>query len=210
MSLWYIGAPCYAIENARWHDFCMIVNSHDNSAFEGNGVEFNWNWIEHQRMHHDTYFEELEVHKTSRVYVYNSGLGGDGEVNVHGYKLGVDAGLLSVLPLEVCHKLTDAEKMVGQQGGHAIIESYYRPVFTIDTDNYPHVQLEYTTSVFDPITGTMKRGDNKSDMDDTGMGECDMCGEAIPEHSITNNEQGAVGDCCYEEEEEYEGDENNE
>lgn len=191
MSLWYIGDPCYAINNDKWGEFCDILSKHKNDALEGHGIEFDWNWIQHQRIHHETYFEELEVEQTSRVYVYNSGLGGDGQVNVHGYKLGVDAGLLSVLPLEVCHRLTDAEKTEGQHGSsHAIVEARFRPVFDIDTNNFPNITLD--------INGSIQH-------DTTGMSECDECGEWCYDNNMMTTTDGDYkGDCCYEEDEEGE------
>ena len=105
MSVWYIGDPCYAIEDERWHEFCEIMwakkddlkkqsGSDNYDPFEGDGFSFNWEWI-----------DEDGDERTNRVYVYNSGLGGDGTVNVQG-GLCVDAGLLSVMPIGLCKGLT--------------------------------------------------------------------------------------------------------
>jgi hypothetical protein len=170
MSLWYIGDPCYAIDDYTWGEFCDEVFNFKNDAREGDGIEFNW--------------------ETHRVCVYNSGLGGDGQVNVHGYQLSVDAGLLSVLPIEVCRLLSDAEKTEGQQVGHAIVEARFRPVFDIDTNNFPHITLD--------INGSIKH-------DTTGMSQCDRCGEWCAEYDMTTDDCYLLGnDCCYEEKEEGE------
>jgi hypothetical protein len=175
VSLWYIGDPCYAIDDNTWGEFCELIYKQE-SGLEGEGIEFDW-----------------EQH---RVYVYNSGLGGDGSISLGEHKLSVDAGLLSVLPLEVCRRLSDAEKTEGEHGSHSIIESYYRPVFSISTDEFPHVTLEYTT-----FTDGVGR-QNITISDTADHNECDECGEWIHTNNMVwTNHQGAVGyDCCYEEE----------
>ena len=188
MTLWYVGDPCYAINNDTWQDFCDILSKYNNNAFEGDGVQFGW-----------------EGH---RVYVYNSGLGGDGSITLGEHRLGVDAGLLSVLPLEVCERLSDEEKTEGEHGCHSIIDSHFRPVFDISTDEFPHVVLEYTTSVFNPTTGYIERGKNITLKDDTGYAECDVCGEWETDFNMMyNNNQGAACGMCYEEDEEDEDEE---
>ena len=213
MSLWYIGDPCYAIGNESmhsplsdsWGDFSDEM--YKRGSLEGDGVEFDWAWIDNrcrtmiQPCHNspinsdcacgcEEYFADCPQDKrgTSRVYVYNSGLGGDGQVNVHGYQLGVDAGLLSVLPIEACYKLSNID--AGQHEGYAIVDAKFRPVFDIDTDNFPHITLD--------INGSIKH-------DTTDHTECDVCGEWQNDMNIMyNDHQGAVGDCCYEEEQEDE------
>ena len=186
MTLWYVGDPCYAINDDTWSDFCDILSKHSNDALEREGVEFDW-----------------EVQNAMRrVYVYNSGLGGDGSITLGPHRLCVDAGLLSVLPLEVCERLPDEQKTEGEHGCHSIINSFYRPVFDITTDEFPNVTLEYTTSVFDALTGTMKRGDNITLNDTTGHSECDVCGEWESDNDMMYNEnQGAACHRCYEEDE---------
>jgi hypothetical protein len=216
MSLWYIGDPCYAIGNESmhsplsdsWDDFCERLKGKED-ALKGSGVEFNWHWIDNRcrtmiepypkpffsvnsacACGCEEYFADCPQDKrgTSRVYVYNSGLGGDGQVNVHGYQLGVDTGMLSVLPIEVCYKLKDID--VGQYNGYAIVDARFRPVFDIDTDNFPHISLQIG---------------NEIDNDTTGMSECDKCGEWCAEHDMTTDDGYLLGnDCCYEEKEEGE------
>jgi len=212
MSLWYIGDPCYAIGNESmhsplndsWGEFCDEI--YKRGSLEGDGVEFDWAWIDNRcrtmKAPHmmglsqcacgcEEYFADCPQDKrgTSRVYVYNSGLGGDGQVNVHGYKLGVDAGLLSVLPIEACYKLSNID--AGQHEGYAIVDAKFRPVFDIDTDDFPHITLD--------INGSIEH-------DTTGMSECDVCGKWENDMNIMcNNNQGAACYACYEEDEdEYE------
>ena len=141
----------------------------NHDPLEGDGISFNWEWV-----------DEDGDERTNRVYVYNSGLGGDGVVNVQG-GLCVDAGLLSVMPIGLCKGLT--ETSVGNHRCHAVVESQFRPVFDIDTDNHPHVRLTI---------------DGKIEDDNTGYQECDECGEwKLEADIIWSNTQGAVGDCCY-------------
>ena len=180
MSVWYIGDPGYAIENERWHEFLQIMRDKEkllkavaydenHDPLEGDGLSFNWEWI-----------DEDGDERTNRVYVYRSGLGGDGIVNVQG-GLCVDAGLLSVMPIGLCKRLT--ETSVGNHGCHAVVESQFRPVFDIDTDNHPHIVLTI---------------DGEIQQDNTGYQECDECGEwKLEADIIWSNTQGAVGDCCY-------------
>ena len=219
MTLWYVGDPCYAINEETWQNFCDILSNYNHAALEGDGVQFSWNWIDNKcrtRVSDDDaecacgceeYFADCPQDKTgtSRVYVYNSGLGGDGSINLGNHRLGVDAGLLSVLPLEVCHRLTDAEKTEGEHGCHSIIDSHYRPVFDITTDEFPHVTLEYTESVFNPQTGFIERGKTITLNDTSDHTECDVCGEWENDcNMMYNNHQGAACYACYEEEEEEE------
>tara|TARA_R100000734_G_C3318898_1_gene113696 strand:+ start:4237 stop:5157 length:921 start_codon:yes stop_codon:yes gene_type:complete len=109
---WYIGDPCYAINDYYWDDFCNEVSKFSRSELEGNGVEFEF--------------------IGSQCYVYNSGLGGDGSFKIHGRKFNVDGGLVSVLPARLVNE--------DIQGGH-MVRSRLRPVFDIDTNHYPHITL---------------------------------------------------------------------
>ena len=169
MSLWYIGDPCYAIEDDRWSEFCDMIGRFKSEALEGSGIEFKWYWIDEEG--------DERVH---RVRVYNSGLGGDGSFELHGYKFSVDAGLLSVLPIEICGELSNEEKTVGAHGGYAIVDARFRPVWEINTDHFPHISLD--------INGTIQTVTD-------GYEECDACGEMTYENNMVyNDHQGAV--CC--------------
>jgi hypothetical protein len=179
MSVWYIGDPCYAIEDERWQEFVETAHAKekelkregygDSDPFEGDGLSFNWEWI-----------DEDGDERTNRVYVYNSGLGGDGSVHIQG-GLCVDAGWLSVMPIGLCKGLIGTS--VGNHGCHAVVDSQFRPVFDIDTHNHPHIRLTIDGEIED---------------DNYGYRECDECGEwKLDAEIIWSNTQGAVGDCCY-------------
>ena len=163
---WYIGDPHHAIHEYQWDDFIGYTTKQIETkkytrtyALEGNGVELEW--------------------KGYKVYLYNSGLGGDGSVNVHGHKLSIDTGMLSVLPIAVCN---------GDMNGGSFVRSFMRPVFHIDTDNFPHVTLTlegYTAH------------------DDMGKVECDGCDERWDDNDMQTDANGS-NLCfeCYEEVEE--------
>ena len=158
---WYVGDPCYAISKYLWQDFCDKVNTHSHDALEGDGVEF-----------------DFSGHK---AYVYNSGLGGDGSFTVKGLDFCVDSGMLSVLPA----------RLVGGdcKGGH-MVRSRLRPVFEIDTNNFPHISLSFSGSTQFVTAGHI---------------ECDSCGEWRVDWDILSNNDGeTVCVECYEEEEEGE------
>ena len=157
-----MGDPCYAISDYFWQDFCDKVNTYSHDALEGDGVEFDFNG--------------------HRVYVYNSGLGGDGSFTVKGLRFGGDAGLLSVLPARLGGKPTHG-------GGH-MVRSRLRPVFDIDTNNFPHISLSFSGS---------------TQFVNDGYTECDGCGEwRMNNDTWSNNDGETVCVECYEEEEEGE------
>ena len=88
---YYVGDPCYVIDDNRWDEFCNQLFSKDSRGYP---VDIKW------ELDGDTY--DIEV--------WNSP-GGDG---VWGFSqsdslgnsvsLGVDAGLLAVVPVECCEK----------------------------------------------------------------------------------------------------------
>tara|TARA_R100000406_G_scaffold23452_2_gene14905 strand:+ start:10478 stop:11395 length:918 start_codon:yes stop_codon:yes gene_type:complete len=159
---WYIGDPCYAINDHFWDDFCKEVSKFSHDGLEGDGIEFEF--------------------MGNKCYVYNSGLGGDGSFNVHGREFCVDAGLVSVLPA----RLVDEDR----QGGH-MVRSRLRPVFDIDTNNFPHITLTL---------------DGDTQFANGGHLECDGCGEwRMINDTWSNNDGETVCVECEEEEdvEEY-------
>jgi hypothetical protein len=160
---WYVGDPCYAIANHHWMDFVDEVSKFSHDALEGNGVEFDWKY----------------GHK---AYVYNSGLGGDGSFKLHGLQFRVDAGLVSVLPAAVVSNESVA-------GGH-MVRSRLRPVFDIDTNNFPHITMT--------LSGSTQFANG-------GHLECDGCGEWRMVNDTWSNPDGeTVCVECYEEEDEGE------
>lgn len=82
---WWVGDPCYAIPDSRWEEFCNLLFA--KSDYKNNSWPVFLDW-EHDG---DTYCLEI----------WNSP-GGDGVWRFPwGVSLGVDAGLLSVLPEDV-------------------------------------------------------------------------------------------------------------
>jgi len=159
---WYIGDPCYAINDYLWGDFCDKVSKFSHDALEGTGIEFEF--------------------MGNQCYVYNSGLGGDGSFNVHGRKFAVDAGLVSVLPA----RIVDDENI---RSGH-IVRSRLRPVFDIDTNNFPHITLTL---------------DGNTQFANGGHLECDGCGEwRMINDTWSNNDGETVCVECHPEEDEEE------
>jgi hypothetical protein len=142
LSQYYIGDPCYAIEDSEWYEFIKKIPN-DIGQY---GVKFEW--------------------KTYPVTVYNSGLGGDGVVNVGGHSLGVDSGLICVMPASLCRE---------DMSGGEIVECKHRPVFQTDADDYPNVVL-----TIDGETYYMT----------DGYEECDYCGVHYPEASLVTDADG--------------------
>tara|TARA_R110001632_G_scaffold1417_13_gene6281 strand:- start:1158 stop:2066 length:909 start_codon:yes stop_codon:yes gene_type:complete len=152
---WYIGDPCYAIADHQWDEFTNNIPTDD--TLEGNGIEFEWKY-------------------GFKAYVYNSGLGGDGSVNVHGHKLSVDTGMLSVLPIAICNN---------DMNGGAVVRSLMRPVFDIDTDNFPHVTLTFN---------------GNTAHDNLDKVECDDCDEWWDDNDMQTDAKGnTLCYQCYEE-----------
>lgn len=95
---YYVGDPCYVIDNERWDTFCELLWERERKAGSRyGGVHISW----------ATRGGEEDV-----VFVVSSP-GGDGEWNFNmtddmGQKvsLGVDAGLLAVVPIELCEDET--------------------------------------------------------------------------------------------------------
>lgn len=87
---YYVGDPCYVIDNDRWSDFCELL-----WKTKRDGVYIPWATRDGEEDH---------------VYVVSSP-GGDGTWNFDmtddmGQKvsLGVDAGLLAIVPIELCER----------------------------------------------------------------------------------------------------------
>jgi len=113
---WYVGDPCYAIDDERWHLFCERLfavehNERFNGRDKSNGPLYIL-WRQKER--HYSY--ETKYNHTAEVW---SSPGGDGtwefrEKDDLGNKisLGVDAGLLAVIPVSICE-----ENSVGDDSG---------------------------------------------------------------------------------------------
>ena len=160
---WYVGDPCYAINNHFWQDFCDEVSKFSHDALEGTGVNF--------------------VFHGTECSIYNSGLGGDGSFTVKGLEFKVDSGMLSVLPA----RLVSNDCV----GGHRI-RSRLRPVFDTDTNN-PHISLCFngdTQFVSDGHTECDGCGEWRMDNDtwsnNDGETVCVECYEEEEEGEVTD------------------------
>ena len=124
---WYVGDPCYVIDEERWHIFCdrlFAVEHHlKETGGDGDGPK-NIRWSTKDR--HNSYGD------TVNVEVRHSP-GGDGCWSFDyrddlGKKisLGVDAGLLAIVPVELCESAT-----VGDNSGAWFVD---RP--TLETEGH--------------------------------------------------------------------------
>ena len=124
---WYVGDPCYVIDEERWHIFCdrlFAVEHHlKETGGETDGPK-NIRWSTKDR--HNSYGN------TVNVEVRHSP-GGDGCWSFDyrddlGKKisLGVDAGLLAIVPVELCESAT-----VGDNSGAWFVD---RP--TLETEGH--------------------------------------------------------------------------
>jgi hypothetical protein len=93
----YVGDPCYVIDDDRWHDFCkMLWAKQEESPHNPYGVSLRW---------------PLRDGSKVDVQVFDSP-GGDGSwefdnlLDDEGNKvsLAVDAGLLAIVPIEACER----------------------------------------------------------------------------------------------------------
>ena len=127
---WYVGDPCYAIDGERWHLFCeRLFAVEHNEKFNGRGnsngpLYIKWSVKEL----HNSY--ESKYHHTAEVW---SSPGGDGCWNFderddlgNKIRLGVDAGLLAVIPVSICE-----ENIVGDDSGAWFVN---KP--TLETDGH--------------------------------------------------------------------------
>lgn len=153
---WYIGDPCYALDEIYYQELCDKTK---DISIGDNG---------------------LDVTLTNgRITVYNSGLGGDGEVKIADYSLLVDSGMLCVMPANMVRHNPD---------GGEIIRAKFRPVFETNADNFPPVMLTIDKDVY-----TMTEG----------FTDCDYCGETHRNESMEVDGVGYITcGCEYNENEE--------
>ena len=153
---WYIGDPCYALDKYYYED---LIDATNDKSIGDNGLDV-----------------ELP---NGRITVYNSGLGGDGEVKIADYSLCVDSGLLCVMSADMVRHNPD---------GGEIIRAKFRPVFETNADNFPPVMLTIDKDVY-----TMTEG----------FQDCDYCGETYREETMDVDGVGYITcGCEYNENEE--------
>ena len=124
---WYVGDPCYVIDDERWHIFCDRLFAVEHHLKESGGNEDGPKYIrwstkdKHNSWNHKDIFN-VEVRHSP---------GGDGcwrfdEKDDLGNKisLGVDAGLLAIVPVELCE-----DAIVGDDSGAWFVD---RPTLTTE------------------------------------------------------------------------------
>ena len=84
---YYVGDPCYVIDDARWGEFCDKLFAHSNYHSNA-GCDIEW-----------------KVDGVEYIVETWSSPGGDGVWTFSGMgECGVDAGLLAVVPVEACDR----------------------------------------------------------------------------------------------------------
>lgn len=153
---WYIGDPCYALDKIYYSE---MLDKMSGRSINDNGLDVSLS--------------------NGRVTVYNSGLGGDGEVKIADYSLCVDSGLLCVMSADMVRHNRD---------GGEIIRAKFRPVFETNADHFPPVMLTIDKDVY-----TMTEG----------YTECDYCDEYHSDASMDVDGMGHMTcGCEYNENEE--------
>lgn len=193
MSGYYVGDPCYVIDDARWSDitFCKeyiprIVPGGDFEGLEPKdfcSALYHQHWLDNGRQKTEGRMDAVRVKweqggKTFTVEVHDSP-GGDNTWKFprltddlgREVSLDVDAGLLAVVPLGAC-----AVPNPHEYG--AIFDSY--PILEAWVDGEYRVELNGVTN-------------------DDGCFECEECGDRVHMFDMMGD---GVGPCCYEGEEE--------
>ena len=190
MSGYYVGDPCYVIDDARWSDITFkdyvprIVPDGDFEGLEPKdfcSALFHQHWLNTGKT--EGRMDAVRVKweeggKTFTVEVHDSP-GGDGTWEFpyltddlgREVSLGVDAGLLAIVPLGACSRVTNPED-------YGAIFNHY-PNLEVWVDGEYRVELNGVTN-------------------DDGCFECEECGDRVPMFDMMGD---GVGPCCYEEEE---------
>ena len=174
MTEWnyFVGDPCYVIDDRKWSDFCdALWAKQAEDEKKGNG-RYNYPYI----IEWD-YLDEDESVVSCNIEVWSSPFG-DGSWNfsntvkymsgwVAGKEMGVDAGLLAIVPRECC----DRTDMGGMEYTHefGILFTSY-PELETGEDLGGHVLLQgfHGDDFYECECGTVT-GDNE-------MWWCDGCG----------------------------------
>ena len=111
----YVGDPCYVIDDARWGEFCDLLFA--NEGYHGDNP---------------AYIEWEVDGETYTVECWDSP-GGDGVWQFSGGECGVDAGLLAIVPRECCDRAT-----MGDPAGLGIV---FENEPTLETSNNDYVVI---------------------------------------------------------------------
>jgi len=161
---YYFGDPCYVIPDDDWDDFCNVINDTDYGEFKGYRVAIR-------------------------------GTGGDGGWD--GYYEGsveicVDAGIVAIVPIEVCDPQKVKDVCIGT-GRHGILYEGGFP--DLEIHGYGEV-IEFNGNYF---------GGDECDCGWSGCSEvasyhnghnCDMCGTFISGNCIDWTDHSEYGEVC--------------
>ena len=196
----YVGDPCYVIDDDRWGDFCDLLFKHRN--YDGVSIE----WTQRD--------EDGKLH-TDTVEVWSSPFGDgcwdfDNTVKgmagwVAGTELGVDAGLIAVVPKEMVHKdhIDDVENL-------GILFTCYPELETGEhLGGYVHLNGEHPDGYYECDCGEITDDGQMWWCDNCGSSACDSCGgncycEKCERCGcwFDGSYEDKCEDCIYEEEEE--------
>jgi len=193
---YYVGDPCYVIDDARWSGitFCKdyiprIVPGGDFEGLEPKdfcSALYHQHWLDNGRQKTEGRMDAVNVlweegGKTFVVEVHDSP-GGDARWVFPGLtddlgrrvSLGVDAGLLAIVPLGACSRVTNPEDYGAIFKHRPSLESWVNGDYLVE------------------INGVMN---------DDGCFECEECGRRVPMYDMMDD---GIGPCCYEEDEDDE------
>tara|TARA_R100001443_G_scaffold19528_5_gene31246 strand:- start:2118 stop:2798 length:681 start_codon:yes stop_codon:yes gene_type:complete len=180
---WYVGDPCYVIEDERWYEFCEALNQKEQELKNLNIISNNptITWTREIFSHSP---QKTRISKTIDIY---TDTGGDGSWSwknsaqsmdgwVKGDTIYLDAGIVAIIPREI---LTPAKQEEAGQRNLGILFSGQEPPF-----------LE----VSEHLAGGMRL--DTYDTDDITM--CD-CGQTLDKYYIyyCDNCGNSQCDDCY-------------
>jgi hypothetical protein len=94
---YYVGDPCYAVKDENWNALCDQTHTFGNEDKEISPTDYNWTGLFR--------YNDKDCFTDDTKY-------GDGSFyDNYGHEFGVDAGLIGIMPLEVC----DGDSMEGGQ-----------------------------------------------------------------------------------------------
>ena len=183
---YYVGDPCYVISDERWDEFCNalwaaefelrksinpnFVEEKKYISLEGCGVEFEWPLIDEWG---DEYTHTIEVWSSpggDGCWSFQN-LAGHYQKNMRpmksslNYELGVDAGIIAVVPYVACDDKTEQMGLYfNDRWGRPTLETQEQS-FEIKINDCSHDGIMECT-----YCGTEERLDNLSD-----DGYCWMC-----------------------------------
>ena len=189
---YYVGDPCYIIDDNRWDEFCTALwdGEHENAVDVAKSRKIPINQVRHE----DKYPVYIELGVDGIIYnieVWNSPFG-DGTWKfsntvkemrgwIAGVEMGVDAGLLAIVPYgAISNNSTCTDK------DNVKVISNLGIIFTHE----PYLETG------EHVTGHVRLNDN----DEDNVMYCDNCGEETHDTELMWCEYGNCMGCwtCYE------------